>query len=159
MRCHLFLILCCLSGAAAAQTTTYQWKDERGVTHYSDRPPPQSIENPEARRFAPPVADKTLPYLVRKVAGDFPVTVYVADTCGQPCEDGRALLSGRGVPFSEIRVASPDDVEALRRRFDGNGIVPAILVGRISFSGFSTERWQQMLDEAGYPRDQRGLSR
>ncbi|MCB1901027.1 MAG: glutaredoxin family protein [Rhodocyclaceae bacterium] len=159
MRFHVFLMLFCLSASVLAEGTTYHWKDERGIDHYSDRPPPQSIENAEARRFAAPSADRTLPYLIRKAAADFPVSMYVADTCGQPCADGRALLSARGVPFTEIRVASPEEVAALRARFDGNGIVPAIQIGRTSFSGFSAERWQQMLDEAGYPKDQRGLSR
>ena len=159
MRCQVFVILCCLSAGVPAQDTTYHWKDERGVSHYSDRPPPQSVENAEAHRLVAPSADKTPPYLVRKAAADFPVSVYVADSCGQPCEDGRALLSARGIPFSEIRVSKPDELAAMRNRFDGNGIVPAILVGRAAFSGFSAERWQQMLDEAGYPRDQRGLSR
>ncbi|MBX3685231.1 MAG: glutaredoxin family protein [Rhodocyclaceae bacterium] len=159
MRCHILLMLCCLSAGVAAQDATYHWKDERGISHYSDRPPPQSVEDPETRRFAAPSADKLPPYLVRKVAADFPVTVYVADTCGQPCEDGRALLSARGIPFSQVRVATPDEVTALRSRFNGSGIVPAILVGRAAFSGFSAERWTQLLDDAGYPKDQRGLSR
>lgn len=159
MRCQFLLILCCLSATVAAQNTTYHWKDERGIDHYSDRPPPQSVKDAEARRFAAPSADTMPPYLVRKVAADFPVTVYVADNCGQPCDDGRALLSARGVPFSEIRVSKPEEMAALRKRFEGNGIVPAILVGRTAFSGFSAEKWQRMLDEVGYPKDQKGLSR
>ena len=136
MRCHILLMLCCLSAGVAAQDATYHWKDERGISHYSDRPPrsPSRILRPDASLHRRQTNCRL--YLVRKVAADFPVTVYVADTCGQPCEDGRALLSARGIPFSQVRVATPDEVTALRSRFNGSGIVPAILVGRAAFSVF-----------------------
>lgn len=49
----------CLALAAAqlSAQTIYQWKDARGVTHYSDAPPPKGATRRELRQHQPASAD------------------------------------------------------------------------------------------------------
>ena len=60
MRFAVFLIATVLAGAASA-AEIYKWTDEKGRTHYSDRPPPANIEVerrdlPQEANSAPEVA-------------------------------------------------------------------------------------------------------
>jgi glutaredoxin len=81
-----------------------------------------------------------------------PVTLYTAGTCGAYCDQGRALLSRRGVPFSE-RDASTDPAaaEAVQKAI-GSFVVPVLIVGESTLKGFDESSWQSTLDTAGYPR-------
>jgi len=150
---HLFLTALLISGSALAQT--YVWTDENGRKHYSDLPPPPSVQS-QQRSFGPNGASKTTPYRVRKAAQENPVTIYTGESCPL-CEDARKLLQARGIPFAEKKVASKEDHDKLTERFDGNGIVPSIEVGTQKFAGFIDSRWSSMLDDAGYPKDLKGL--
>jgi hypothetical protein len=47
-RAGLLVLLAALASAAAAQQV-YQWKDAKGVTHYSDNPPPNSQKTQNRR--------------------------------------------------------------------------------------------------------------
>ncbi len=53
---RIALILYGVLLAAAASATTYKWVDEKGVTHYSDRPEPgaQVVELQQAQTFEAP---------------------------------------------------------------------------------------------------------
>jgi hypothetical protein len=50
---HFFLIL--LAAAAPAFAQVYKWVDERGVTHYGERPPQGSKANEVPNRLASPL--------------------------------------------------------------------------------------------------------
>ena len=135
--------------------STYRWVDEKGQTQYSDRPPPQSIKKFEERRLQPNRGDAQLPFITRKAASDFPVTLYTGRECGKPCDDGRALLAARGVPFSETKLESAEDVAAFKTRFGKEPFVPTLTVGRESEMGFAASAWNGLLDNAGYPAGKR----
>lgn len=145
-----------LSPAVMAQNT-FVWTDESGRRHYSDQPPPPSVKA-QQKSFKPGGADAVPPFAVRKAAQQFPVLIYTGESCTTFCEQARKLLQERGVPFTEKKVASKDDMEQLTQRFDGNGIVPSIEVGSLRFPGFAEDKWHSMLDEAGYPKSLQGLS-
>ncbi|WP_137893989.1 glutaredoxin family protein [Ramlibacter sp. 2FC] len=120
-----------------------------GRVTFSDKPPPA------AKAVAPaPAAEgggtAALPYELRQVASRYPVTLYTGDNC-TPCGSGRAYLTGRGVPFSEKTVTTPDDQEALQRLSGGNGL-PLLTIGAQQLKGFSDAEWGQFLDAAGYPK-------
>lgn len=40
----LLIVLLAASGPLAAQDVAYRWVDAEGVTHFSDRPPPQTVQ-------------------------------------------------------------------------------------------------------------------
>jgi glutaredoxin len=81
-----------------------------------------------------------------------PVTLYVANDCGTPCDRGREMLSTRGVPFS-VRNAqtSNADKEALVK-LAGTPEVPFLVVGENKLRGYDEDAWNSALDSAGYPR-------
>ena len=92
--------------------STYRWVDEKGQTQYSDRPPPQSIKKFEERNVQPNRGNAQPPFQTRKAAASFPVTLYTSKDCGKPCEDGRALLQKRGVPFSETTIDTSTEIDS-----------------------------------------------
>lgn len=55
-------------------------------------------------------------YAVRQAAAKYPVVLYTAAHCTEPCQQARSLLNGRGVPFAERMLARPD-IEDFSKRF------------------------------------------
>jgi len=143
--------LAALSGAVAAQTA-YRWVDEQGQVHYSDQPPPPRARQVEEKHLSAGRPDPAPAYAVSKAAADFPVTLYTAEGCAEPCAQARALLAARGIPYSERIMKSEDDLAGYRRVFGTPDEVPAATVGRRPLRGFEAGVWHVALDEAGYPR-------
>jgi glutaredoxin len=127
-----------------------------GTVTYTDRPPAASVgraaplgkEAPAANTAA---ALASLPLELRQIAVRFPVTLYTSTDCA-PCESGRRLLQGRGVPFVERQVLNNDDAEALDRLTGGRS-VPTLTIGGQALRGYADGDWQSYLDAAGYPRE------
>ena len=91
----------------------------------------------------------TLPFELRQVANKYPVTLYSGNNCG-PCGAGRAMLSSRGIPFSEKTVTTSEDAEALQR-ISGENSLPFLTIGGQQIKGYSDAEWSQFLNAAGYP--------
>lgn len=125
-----------------------------GKVTFSDKPPPAAVNakvtagSSEGGRAA---ASAALPFELRKVASQYPVTLYSGDNCG-PCGSARALLSNRGIPFSEKTVKTNDDAQALQR-LSGDSALPFLTIGSQQLKGFSDAEWTQFLDAAGYPKN------
>ncbi len=139
----------------AAAETAYRWIDKNGHVQYSDQPPPQDVRKFEERKVQSNQGNAQLPYATRKAAETFPVTLYTGRDCGKPCDDGRALLAARGVPFSETKLETAEGVADFKKRFGKEPFVPTLTVGRELESGFSTTAWNALLDNAGYPAGKR----
>jgi len=150
----LALMLLAAALPTAAQTA-YRWVDKDGRVQYSDQPPPQEVKKFEERKVQPNKGNAQLPFATRKAAETYPVTLYTGRECGKPCDDGRALLNQRGVPFSETRLESAEDVAAFKARFGKEPFVPTLTVGRESEMGFAASAWNGLLDNAGYPASKR----
>jgi glutaredoxin len=124
-----------------------------GKVTFSDQPPQtsQDIKVTAASADSGGAASVAgLPYELRQVANKYPVTLYSGDNCA-PCTSGRALLTNRGIPFSEKTVTSVDDAQALKR-LSGDNSLPFLTIGRQQLKGFSDAEWTQFLDAAGYPK-------
>jgi glutaredoxin len=122
-----------------------------GRVTFSDTPP----IDPNARSSVQATpgtgsGSQTLPFELRQTVSRFPVTLYSGPNCA-PCEQGRGLLSVRGIPFSERTVQTFEDVEALQR-LSGERTLPLLMVGGQLVRGFSSADWTQYLDAAGYPK-------
>jgi glutaredoxin len=140
-------------GAASAQV--YKWKDDKGVTHYSDQPPPPSTPartRVEVKSFSTGSAVELPPELA-EVARNRPVTLYTTSQC-EGCNSARALLLARGVPFREKTVTTADDQAALKKA-GGNNQLPFLLVGRTKMGGFEHGAWDVLLSDAGYPAEKK----
>jgi glutaredoxin len=147
------IALLCL-GTAGAQV--YKWKDDKGVTHYSDQPPPSSTPartRVEVKSFATGGAAVELPPELAEAVRNRPVTLYTMADCGG-CSSGRAMLMARGIPFREKTVTTADDQAALKKA-GSNGQLPLLLVGRSKLTGFEQGSWDGLLSDAGYPLEKR----
>ena len=138
---------------AGAQTTTYRWIDKAtGQTVYSDQPPPPGATQ-VVTKAGPERADgQQLPYATRQAAEKFPVTLYTAASCTDPCKLARDLLNGRGVPFSEKMLKTDEDTAELAKKLGSEASVPSLFVGQQSFKGIESAAWNNLLDLAGYPK-------
>lgn len=143
--------LCLLVCVPAAQAgKLYRWVDSSGKVHYGDAPPPDAAKV-ETRKFSDAVPGENLPYETRRAQQNFPVTLYVADHCGEACEQARSLLRKRGVPFTEKNLKTKEDIDAFRQ-MSGSDSVPVISVGKTFLKGFAPAQWDSELDMAGYPK-------
>jgi hypothetical protein len=93
-----------------------------------------------------------LSYEAQKAAQDFPVTLFTSTDCKAECDNARAFLRKRGIPFSENPIATPDDVAAFKKRFGVDSVfLPSMTVGNQKQQGFEEGAWNSLLDSAGYP--------
>jgi glutaredoxin len=122
-----------------------------GRVTFSDKPPAPSDKATklDASGRAGAVAGAELPFELRQVVSRYPVTLYSSDGC-EPCNNGRALLTSRGIPFSERTVSTPQDGEALLK-LSGGATLPFLTIGGQNIKGFQSNDWTQFLDAAGYP--------
>jgi glutaredoxin len=141
--------------ALAQAQQVYRWVDKNGKVHYGDQPPPpEDSKNVQQKRLGGGGGADTvqLPYATQVAMQKNPVVLYGAPTCGAPCEQGRAVLAKRGIPFSERDVSTSEaDAEALKKLV-GAMDVPVLTIGERQLKGYDAGTWNSALDAAGYPR-------
>lgn len=138
--------------AAAPVMAQYKVVGPDGKISYTDRPPVGAKTQPISTGGAGggTVSTNNLPYELKQVVSRFPVTLYTNSDCS-PCDDGRALLKQRGIPFTERTASSPDDMAALKR-LEGADTFPILRIGGQQLKGFSSSDWNDYLTTAGYPK-------
>lgn len=159
------LTLTLLTSPAGYAQTTFRWVDQAtGQTVYSDKPPPAGIkysthgkalsgsEEPEDSDGSKPSATPSPSYAVRQAAVKYPVEFYSTPDCGDPCQQARAILNGRGIPFAEHSITTQEAFTQFEQRFGKNARFPAVRVGQERFVGFEPGGWNDLLDLAGYPK-------
>src|SRR5947209_8814267 len=110
---------CCALAActALAQSQVYRWVDKDGTVHFSDTPPPADARSATQKNMGGGYVDEEFPYVVQQAMKKNPVMLYTAPSCGEPCANGRQLLSERGIPFRESNLqGDPAAQEALKQR-------------------------------------------
>ena len=139
--------------AVDAQTNVYRWVDKDGKVHFSDSPPPKEVTNATQKSMGGGGNDLSqLPYATQVAMKKSPVTMFMSGDCGEPCDQGRALLAQRGIPYTQRNAqANPADAEALKKAA-GQLQVPVLVVGDNVLKGYSDSSWNGALDAAGYPR-------
>ena len=145
-------IFLAFSSLAAAQTT-YRWIDKAtGQTVFSDQPPPPGAKVMETREGPAATDERQLPYATRQAAEKYPVILYTSANCTEVCASARALLNGRGVPFSENLLKSEEEVTAVSKQMGSDSFIPGLKVGSQTFAGYESGAWNNLLDLAGYPK-------
>lgn len=151
---HLLASIAMLASLASVQAQTiYRIVGADGRVTFSDKPPVSQDQGKIAGTgvgAAGAASATALPFELRQAASKYPVTLYTSADCA-PCGAGRNLLSGRGIPFSERTIATPEDAAALQR-LTGENSLPTLTIGGQRLKGFSDVEWTQYLDAAGYPR-------
>lgn len=142
------------ASAASSHAQVYTWKDAKGVTHFSDQPPPDTTPvAPVLRNKVAAAGQPDLPYALTEAMRRNPVVLYTTAACG-PCDQGRALLQQRGVPFTEKTVKSNEDQQRLQAA-GSDARLPLLLVGANKQIGFEAMGWQEALTAAAYPLQSR----
>ncbi len=144
--------LLCTMGPAQAQTV-YRIVGADGKVTFSDKPPVNAQQGKIATTgvgAAAASANSNLPFELRQIATKYPVVLYTSADCG-PCDSGRALLIGRGVPFNERTIITKEDGAALQRQM-GDTSLPYLTIGGQRIKGMLEAEWTQYLDAAGYPK-------
>jgi len=152
MRTLALIVIMALAISPAAAGKLYKWVDQNGEVHYTDQPPPPEAKTAEHKKFGDQATDAPMPYAVQQAAKNFPVTLYTADQCGDPCSKGSALLAKRGVPFTEKNVHDAALGEELKALNGGKLEVPVMKIGSQVVRGYEEGNWNNVLDAAGYPR-------
>lgn len=154
LACYALVVIGVLLTAGQAQAQTiYRVVGPDGKVTFSDKPPAPSAQVTVTGAGGAPIgngAGAALPFALRQVISQYPVTLYSSDNCA-PCGAGRALLNKRGIPFTEKTVNSADDAQALQR-ISGDNSLPFLTIGGQQIKGYSDAEWSQFLDAAGYPK-------
>ena len=152
-QCFLLVTTLLISSLSTAQTTTYRWVDPTtGQTVFSDQPPPPGAKQVVTKTVEDRSDEPQLPYATRQAVEKFPVTFYSAANCVEACNKARALLNGRGIPFSEKMLKSEEETAELARILGREALVPSLTVGQQNYKGFESNAWNNLLDLAGYPK-------
>jgi len=128
----------------------FRWQDADGKMHYSDTAP-INVDNVTRKKMHNEEQVNEMPYAVKRAHANFPVTLYVGETCGTVCNQARNLLNKRGVPFDEKTVRTVEEVAALKK-LTNTDRVPVLVVGKSYVRGFLTSKWNTELDAAGYEK-------
>lgn len=141
-----------LVAAQVQAQAVYRVVGADGRITYSDKPPAASdnVTTSGATGKSASAGGAALPYELRQVANKFPVTLYASTNCA-PCDTGRALLSNRGIPFTEKSIVTAEDSQALQR-LSGESSLPFLTIGGQQIKGYSDLEWTQFLNAAGYPK-------
>ena len=137
--------------ATAASADVYKWTDERGKTHYGDRPPEeakaQRVEIHIPSYDGPVQVQDWRAILLRKpapaAAGVASVTMYSTSWCPH-CKRARAYFAEKGIRFTEIDVEKSESGRRDYEALGGKG-VPVIVVGEKMMRGFSPEGFERLL--------------
>ena len=123
-----------LAGATQAQTI-YRVVGADGRVTFSDKLPVATdnatVLGAGGRALA--VTAVALPAELRQLASKYPVTLYTSSSCA-PCNSGRDLLNGRGIPYAEKTVSTADDSDALQR-ISGGSSLPFLTIGSQQIMG------------------------
>lgn len=155
-RCTILALATVLSATALPAWALYKIVQPDGSVTYTDRPPPGTaarITSIGRGNTASAQVDVSFPVDLRQAVQRYPVVLYTSGDC-TPCDSGRRLLVQRGVPYTERRIASEEDAQALER-LAGGRTVPSLTIGAQPVRGWSETDWTAYLDAAGYPRESR----
>ena len=145
-----FGLACLLAGAASAGEV-YRWVDHGGVINYSDAPPPPGIVSElQQRQMSPSIVESETTSQLRKAMAKNPVTLF-AGSCGELCDQARALLDKRGIPYTERDPEGSNDDEKALVALTGKRMLPVLKVGDKVLKGFLADSWNKTLNDANYP--------
>jgi len=149
---HLVALCCTLAACAAlGQTQVYRWVDKDGKVQFSDTLPPADARGATQKSMGGGYVDEELPYAVQQAMKNNPVMLYTAPSCGEPCANGRQLLSDRGIPFREANLQGNAAAQEALKNLVGGLEVPTLTVGPTTLKGYQAEGWSAALTSAGYP--------
>jgi glutaredoxin len=144
-RSMIFLVSMVLAGQALA-VEMYRWVDEKGRVQYSDQRPPSNARNVQIIGKSGARTDLVAPEADKNAKP--PVTLY-SSGCGAPCDQAKALLDQRAIPYT-IKDATDPAVASEVKKLTGAQEVPVLTIGSNVHKGFERTLWNSVLDAAGH---------
>ncbi len=135
--------------SASVHAQLYKSVGPDGKVTYSDTPPAKAAKVETKPIGASGPSTSGLPFELAEAVKGNPVTLYTTKNC-VPCDDGKALLNERGIPFSERTVNTTPDM-AKFKSISSDGQLPVLTIGRNKERGFESTAWNDALTAAGYP--------
>ena len=130
----------------------YRWVDDKGVVNYTPFPPPANIKNVETKKFGGnTIQTSDSSFSLQQATKNFPVTLYATD-CGELCNNARAHLKKRGIPYQEKNPTAPNEGEEFKKLSGGGMEIPLLVIGTLNtIKGYLASDWDATFDQAGYP--------
>jgi glutaredoxin len=147
---YVWLVILLLSANAQADTY-YRSIDKSGKVHYGDQPLAGTDDVAALKLKAESSVSEILPFETRRAKEKFPVTLYLADECPDGCKQARDYLVKRGIPFTEKKMVTVEDVAAFKKE-TGSDRLPVVRIGKNLIKGFLQSQWADELDAASYPK-------
>ncbi len=141
-------VFACAGGAAQA-AKLYKWVDENGNVSYHDQPPSSGNYRVEEKDIEG--GEQAKANGAESAAEKYPVVLYTASGCGG-CDQARAYLQRRKVPFNEINLENNPAAQQAALKKIGSLSVPTITVGDKVMKGYMESLLEGELDAAGYPK-------
>ena len=136
----LFLIALMLYSVAAS-SEIYKWVDERGNSHFTDKPPEnQRVEEVELK-INTYTAVQVTP-LVERLGKKGKVVMYTATWCGI-CKQARAYFVKNNIPHVTYDVEN-SRIGKMDFKSLGGKSVPVIIVGKTRMNGFTVSRFESL---------------
>ena len=152
---QLFLALCLLLTSLLANAEVFLWTDEKGRSHFTDKPPEKKEAKPVEigpinTYTAPPkiFVDETLARPVTHPNKRATLVMYSASWC-EVCAKAKDWLKTNKISFSEYDIETSKRGKSDFERFGGRR-VPFFVIGRKRMVGFSPSRMKELLKNAGY---------
>ncbi len=146
------LLLCLLFAAPLHAGEVYRWVDKGGGVHYSDQPPPPSAKQGKTIKAKGNVVEVDKESFDTKLArANNPITLY-STNCGPVCDQAQELLQQRGIPFTLKDPAKVLENAVDLKKLTGVVEVPVLVAGKAHRKGFDAAGWNELLDQAGYPK-------
>jgi glutaredoxin len=155
MKAVLLLVVGLLVSTLAWSGDLYKWRDEDGITRYSDQMPPAGARNVQKLKSTASLlsAERTanlMPEESQEAARKHPISLYAFTDCGEVCKKAEAFLDKRGVPYT---LKSTEDDKVQLQKLTGKLEAPALVLGNTApIVGFNEARWNRELDMAGYAK-------
>jgi glutaredoxin len=143
------LVLAVAGGAHAGKL--YKWVDKDGNVSYHDRPPPNGGDYRVEERSLRGVGAIEKPGELEAIVEKNPVVLYAIPVCGG-CDQARAYLQKRQVPFKEINLETDAKTQQEIKKKLGSLSAPTITVGEKIMKGYVESLLEGELDSAGYPK-------
>lgn len=139
-------------GLSAAQADTlYKWVDSQGRVSYHDQPPPDGAGYQVQEKVLGPSNKTKQDDTLSKITEKYPVVLYAVPGCPS-CDQARAYLQKRKVPFTDQNVENNTALQETLKKKVGAVSVPTITIGDKVMKGYLESILEGELDDAGYPK-------
>lgn len=153
---YIVIAVAALAVSTAQAEKLYKWIGKDGKVSYQDKPPPENsgvVQEKDLSGNARGTSDTD----TSEAAQKFPVILYSTTKCS-PCDQARAYLKKRKVPFAEKNVSNNQPLQKEMIEKMGELSVPTIMIGSKVMKGYIESLLEGELDQAGYPKEGKNVA-